>query len=392
MEPENVNIPEPERAHLSIQGKEYEVSLYISILECDELTRINADDVVVCVNYIKKLICEHVEDNDQVDINLISEECCLEYVKLFLKANPEIELFFQNTDNTFSIFVRFIIALKAYSEKSLENLKQTLSCISKKIHEMYEGWLNDFDSVAESVHQIVDQVQSVYKDVINGLADHARIIVDAFSELYDPKLSEEDKEKLLNQYRLWGDYGWTSTDFLFEELLDISPLDISDANKKAKAILNKQGIQRLFEKIEEMETIKKSDLAEIRKCFYSRNYKSCVLISFALVDARLIRSQGRKAANRKHGNRGIKKLEDKIKANKKGIFILTLLVENLFSCLNKMFEEFTNFEGQPEIINRHYIMHGMLHRKIIQRDAIQTILLVYNLYYLTDLLDIGDKN
>ena len=70
-----------------------------------------------------------------------------------------------------------------------------------------------------------------------------------------------------------------------------------------------------------------------------------------------------------------------------GTFMLSLSVTNMLQCLKKMFESSANFVKQPVIINRHFVAHGMLHRRIIQRDAIQALLLAYNLYYFTDLVE-----
>ncbi len=45
-----------------------------------------------------------------------------------------------------------------------------------------------------------------------------------------------------------------------------------------------------------------------------------------------------------------------------------------------------DFKRQPDIVNRNFIDHGMLHRNVTKRDRIQIFLLYYNLLEILDIV------
>ena len=59
--------------------------------------------------------------------------------------------------------------------------------------------------------------------------------------------------------------------------------------------------------------------------------------------------------------------------------------ENIFNCLLAVFADGKDFKIQPEGINRNFLGHGMLTRKVARKDCVQLFLLYYNLM---DYLDI----
>lgn len=93
------------------------------------------------------------------------------------------------------------------------------------------------------------------------------------------------------------------------------------------------------------------------------------------------------------GMKGIKALRNKVEneTNVKNTFFFLLHMENLNYSLSAFFENGNNFVKQPEVINRNFINHGMMHRKVYKRDAIQVILATYNLYQLLEIMN-GAKN
>ncbi len=386
-----VIIPEPARAHLVIQGEEYEVELLFNFYDNMELSETNTDQEEICIRFVMNLVSRHIVGDKRIEAESIPEESCVEYIYLFLLSDSETNRLYKSLDETLHPCKRFLLTQKYLMHQMLEELKPTLSTISKSIQGIADSLTKSIKPIVESIQLYVKQYNDLFREIIKCITDQAKNLIDISSYIIIPQISEKDKQKIINRYIVWGDYGWTGTAFLSEELMNYQPVDISDANRAAKKLFNKQGVAKLFEQMEMLDSIKKTDLAELRSCYFSRNYKACVLISFAMIDAKLIHSQGKKN-NRRPGNTGIKRLETKINTDKKGAFLLTLSATNLLQCLKKMFEESANFKKQPVVINRHFIAHGMLHRKVIQRDAIQTALLVYNLYYLTDLIEIMSKD
>jgi len=387
----NISIPEPKKGSLVIQGTTYEVSLLFNIhdsLRLEDADLEQDDDYIL---FVKDTICEHIISDVVIDTNWVTEENCVNYIELFLNANPEARDIYNSCDEVLHPCMRFVLVQKELLNKMVENIKPALLEFSEIIHKMSEDYMKIIKPLVEGIQSFVSQFQEIYEPIINSFSEQVRSFIDAFSHISIPQLSEEDKQRIIDRYMRWGNYGWTGTDFLEQELLDFDPSDISDANLTAKKLFKRDGIDKLFAQMESIASIKKTDLTELKSCYHNRSYKACVLVAFAMIDSRLIRSQGR-VENRVHGNRGIKQLEKRIKPDTENAFILSLSLLNLYQCLNKMFEDSANFVSQPNIINRHFVTHGMLHRKVYQRDAIQTILLVYNLYHLTDLVEKLDKH
>ncbi len=55
-----------------------------------------------------------------------------------------------------------------------------------------------------------------------------------------------------------------------------------------------------------------------------------------------------------------------------------LRFENAYACLGKLFEHGRNFVIQPDLLNRNFLLHGMLTRRVTKRDCDQLFLLYYN--------------
>ena len=46
--------------------------------------------------------------------------------------------------------------------------------------------------------------------------------------------------------------------------------------------------------------------------------------------------------------------------------------------MKTFFDHGNDFKIQPEVINRNFVTHGMLHRNVSRRDCIMLFLLLYN--------------
>lgn len=210
--------------------------------------------------------------------------------------------------------------------------------------------------------------------------------------IYIPELSEERKEELRVSHKTWGKYGWTQPPSAPDTFLDRPPTDRKDANAKALSYCKNSDMEELFSALPNLPHVKKSDVDEAIYTFKNRQYKSCALILFALIDARLIRLQRKedrreKDKYREVGKRAAKKLFERIEKEQdihKKTFTL-FSHENIFNCLLTVFADGKDFKIQPDGINRNFLGHGMLTRKVARKDCVQLFLLYYNLL---DYLDI----
>lgn len=103
-------------------------------------------------------------------------------------------------------------------------------------------------------------------------------------------ISEEQMEKLKNSYAKWGEYGWTFPQFAKGSLFNNPPEDIKSANRKLDCLCTDEKMQGVFEDLKKLK-VKQSDLSEAIDCYNKKYYKACVMILFAMIDSRLIRSQ-----------------------------------------------------------------------------------------------------
>ena len=79
-----------------------------------------------------------------------------------------------------------------------------------------------------------------------------------------------------------------------------------------------------------------------------------------------------------------KRIEKEKDINKKVYLLFSY--QNVYACLMKVFEDGGDFKKQPEVINRNFVDHGMLHRDVTKRDCIQIFLLYYNLLEFLDIV------
>ncbi len=125
--------------------------------------------------------------------------------------------------------------------------------------------------------------------------------------IYIPELSEERKEQLRVSHETWGKYGWTQPPSAPDTFLDRPPTGRKDANAKALAYCKNSDMEELFSALLDLPHVKKSDVNEAMFAFRNRQYKSCALILFTLIDARLIRLQRNEDRRKKDNYREVGK-------------------------------------------------------------------------------------
>lgn len=206
-----------------------------------------------------------------------------------------------------------------------------------------------------------------------------------------PSISEERKQEFLEIHRIWGNYGWTINPCADEETLFSSmPSDKKAADIMALKQCSGKKMEQIFEVILETKRVKKTDFREAVFDYKHKQYKSCALILFSLIDAILIRLQKKSTLGGKRRNVGIKAVHDAKKRTETDLntklFFSAMFCTNVFACLLKVFENGNDFQKQPEVINRNFLDHGMLTRKVTRKDCIQLFLLYYNMLELLDLI------
>jgi len=229
----------------------------------------------------------------------------------------------------------------------------------------------DFSRIAEAARQALAGVSEIVKNITI------------------PTISEERKQELIDSHKRWGSFGWTinpvaSVDTLF----DCAPLNKKEADRAALKYCDNAQMDSLFETTLKDKRVRRADYEEAVENFKSKHYKSCALMLFSLTDAKLIRLQKGSALQgkrRKVGAGAVKSAKDRATDKLTEHMLFSLLYQaNIFSCMEKMFEDGKDFKAQPVVINRNFIDHGMLTRRTTRKDCIQLFLLYYNLLELLD--------
>lgn len=216
-------------------------------------------------------------------------------------------------------------------------------------------------------------------------------IPDVVQKIKIPSISEEKKQQIIESYRIWGSYGWTVNPYSnAKTLFKIMPVDRKSADAIALKQCSKKNMEQVFEIIEKTKRVKKTDFSEAIFDYEHKKYKSCALILLSLIDAALIRLQKKSSLNGKRRNVGIKAVHAAKKRTEADVnttlFLTAIFCCNLFACLEKVFENGNDFKKQPAIINRNFLDHGMLTKKVARKDCVQLFLLYYNVLELLDMI------
>ena len=291
-------------------------------------------------------------------------------------------------------------------EKSISPAIKNMTSIIQKNQASMLGLLQTnmnyaLEPLKNSVLGRMQEVLDVWKQAFavkydfSELAESARrmseIISESVQRIRIPALSEERKQELIEAHKLWGSYGWTmnpceNAKKIFEHM----PSDKKSADIIALKQCSGQKMEQIFEIISETKRVKKADFEEAVFDYNHRQYKSCALILFSLVDAVLIRLQKKsdlKGKRREVGLRAVSKAKTRTETdiNVQMLFI-AMFYTNLFACLEKVFEGGKDFKNQPDVINRNFLDHGMMTKKVRKKDCIQLFLLYYNMLELLDMI------
>ena len=275
---------------------------------------------------------------------------------------------------------------KAVSDIVRENTKiaQSFSEITKNYN-----WSIINDSVrvfSETYSEYLKDIAKTSSNLVSQFSDSLKSISDAIGnivkDIHIPEISERRKAILVASYKRWGQYGWTVMPFAEISFFNSVPETMKEANRKALSVCTKENMKSLFDDTLEHRGVKRSDYQEAVNDFCDKRYKSCALILLALIDANLIRKQPKtdKDKNRPVGLGAVKGIQKRIVSDEvwQGFFI-SLDCANILEALQIIFAKGNGFVEQPKVINRNFLDHGMLHRKVRRMDCIKLFLLYYNM-------------
>lgn len=284
------------------------------------------------------------------------------------KEKPTLSI--EKTPEAMSTGNNFGYVIKMFNDTSPEVLKDTKATI-EVIRENISGALAAFSRISSIVNEYGASIRKALSTISSA-------VTSTIANLKIPELSEEKKKELENNYRQWGELGWTIIPDSPLGLFAMSPTSRDYANKKAEQYCKKANMETLFEEMRK-KRIKKADLEEAIFCFENRCYKACSVILFGLIDSKLIRMMPKsknKIIYRPVGAKAARKIEENHQENQALYELLNFV--NLFACLKTVFANADDFRSEPSVINRNFVDHGMTNRNVRRRDCIQLFLLLNN--------------
>lgn len=433
---------ENERGEVIIDEKAYPLIAFLSVNESSRIIDEFKSRQGQCRQLVSKLIHNKldVSDEQKPEVNLIVEQnddFFSEVFILFFKNDKELEKHYLANREDIDICHRFISAIEAtltlrpYNQHEFDTtstatvgkvlpigisntLYQQQNFALQSIPPFPSGSLAACEAVADRWAEISEISAAVYENIAGILSTVAQqannwasmmqqsisfisqigSTVNKFIQYINiPNLNADRIDKLRKARETWGRYGWTPPPSSPLILFNTLPNDHKDANKKALKYCKEEDMKSLFAQLLDMPHVKRSDAVEAIADFENRRYKSCALVLFGMIDARLIRLQRdedrRKNDNRRKTGLGAAKSLFKRIEQEQDVNVKTLIVfshYNILQCLGTVFADGDDFKVQPDVINRNFVEHGMIVRKVVRKDCVQLFLLYYNLLKYLDLI------
>lgn len=277
------------------------------------------------------------------------------------------------------------------TQEHIDTLIVTQECISKiaenvsRSFEVAQVIADKMSPIFEEIGKVIvatSEIANAMQPMLDMMEQLSGKIAETIASLQLPTYKAKERQEILESHQRWGTFGWTwlpaaSMDFYHEP-----PLDIHDANIKAKKLCSDEKMKKTFQNLRTYR-LRKDDLESAIFCFQNRQYKPCALLLFGLIEAKLIRKQAKEW--RAVGIGAVKELKTQVEAsNEVKMFHTMLCYANLFACLETIFAKANNFKDEPVVINRNFLDHGMSNRRVRKRDCIQLFLVLQNLLQLME--------
>ena len=398
--------PNPKH-RICIGGIEYCTTAFLSVRDMEYIAGL--DFIAGGLNYREitlSILRTHLIDYPYQIIrdDLIDDLEIERFIDAYIENSKELKMVYlgERADDQFERFIRVLkkrvedlgkkIAenLRPALQNYVDSVKITIPPMSKlvitpqfqaslnAITEISKAYQASMVSLAKTLLESINRMLPDYSYAMNSLSQAISKYTEAFRSSL---LSDERKKELQDAFRQWGEYGWTLPPNANLDLFFCGPTDEKTAFKIIQPYLDSDGMQFIFDKLLGMKHIRKSDLKEAIANYEDKRYKSCIMLLFSIIDARIIRLQDvNKEKRRPSGYKGANKFFEKVEAD--GMVDMTfadvLYKYSILASLSVVFESGNDFRRQPNVINRNFIDHGMLHRNVIQRDCKKVFLLLYN--------------
>lgn len=206
----------------------------------------------------------------------------------------------------------------------------------------------------------------------------------SLDELSDALINYGCNSEYIASYKKWGDYGWSISPQVNNKFFLSKPLSLNDADEKMQKICTLENITEI-NKVLYSHGLNEEDLESARVCYENKLYKPCAMLLFSMLDCQLIDKNyfgSDKNGNPylKTGFAAIRELKDEgEKIFDENHFLSLLQYKLIIHSLMSLFDGDKNFENEPNIINRNYLMHGKSTKLITASDCYKLWSALYSL-------------
>lgn len=421
---DEVFVPEHKQTVLTIDGREYSITVFLSMNDVMELVeecnKENTAPRLMVARLIQRKIT--ASDNELPSAEAIaaqSDGLFQAYIDALIETDEGLRTKYEKHAEEPDVCSRFFLAVRdewrelcksladalpKFASPVTKVLDEALPAINafqnanisaalestRKITEIVKGAID----LGSRLRDVLEPYQQMAAQITQGLVGIVGQFADIIGSIHIPTISEERKEAVRLSHDKWGRYGWTIIPNAEFSLFDDCPETITEANKAALAFCKPKDMELFFSELMNVRGVKKSDVEAAKFCFRSKQYKPCAMILFSLLDAKLIRLQRKedyqirrdKTKYRASGGLAAKLLAKHIRDEKdiENTLFALYAFTNLFACLETVFADGKDFRWKPAVINRNFVDHGMWTKTITRKDCVQVFLLYYNFLELLD--------
>lgn len=363
-QPYTIIVPPTPILPIVIDGQKYTIEVFLSSKEENTLVTLSDETSSgECRSILAQFIWNKLQCNESLrpsvsEITAQPDGLFSSVIASYLKHYNDVEPFYNRLQSEDDICKRFIFAYREYMMVRVKKMAEQLSAL--------------ISPLAEQVQEFSKSLQQLFSSLL-----------ESFSHLTF-SMSDEERQIRKEAVTKWGEYGWTIPPWETLNFFDNVPKTLEEADKAMSPYGNSAVMQMLWDDTRKERKCKKRDFDCATTLFTERHYKACALVLFALIDGLLVRFQSNKNVSRKVGNIAIQRFKNKICANPNfdNTFLIYIEFFSVATCLETMYKPYPNFKGQPQVINRNFVVHGMATETVRRKDCVKLFYLYYNLLIL----------
>lgn len=243
----------------------------------------------------------------------------------------------------------------------------------KDFHETFERIQRQLEAVMEPIRETVEQFNAIMKPMIDAVND----IVDCINKSV---LSDDDKKRIK-----------ALTTKLAEKDIVVTPEEspfyfykFNPTKKNIKALYDSYSSGRRFDDLTKtiltIESIDQQYCKEAIACYKNKCYLACSSLLLSAIDSFFI-------AKNKLDSNGHKRTLNKSLANdcltetesERNFEYFFIIQSNVLLMLAKLYDYGNDFENEPNHINRNFVNHGMVKRKVAKHDCVKLFIICSHL-------------